>query len=80
MRSARIGCLFRMAAPAVNRPEQVAARADSMVDRVRALGTHVLLFRAAIFCGCSPLAGWRWSAARRKIPPAQHRESECAGL
>ena len=41
--------LFRDGCPGGESPEQVAARADSMVDRVRALGTHVLLFSSGHF-------------------------------
>jgi len=41
--------LFRDGCPGGESPEQVAARADTMVDRVRALGTHVLLFSSGHF-------------------------------
>jgi broad specificity phosphatase PhoE len=41
--------LFRDGCPGGESPEQVAARADSMVDRVRTLGTHVLLFSSGHF-------------------------------
>jgi broad specificity phosphatase PhoE len=41
--------LFRDGCPGGESPEQVAARADSMVDRVRMLGTHVLLFSSGHF-------------------------------
>jgi broad specificity phosphatase PhoE len=41
--------LFRDGCPGGESPEQVAARADSMVDRVRALGMHVLLFSSGHF-------------------------------
>jgi broad specificity phosphatase PhoE len=41
--------LFRDGCPGGESPEQAAARADSMVDRVRTLGTHVLLFSSGHF-------------------------------
>jgi len=41
--------LFRDGCPGGESPEQVAARADTMVDRARALGTHVLLFSSGHF-------------------------------
>jgi broad specificity phosphatase PhoE len=41
--------LFRDGCPGGESPEQVAARADSIVDRVRALGTNVLLFSSGHF-------------------------------
>ena len=41
--------LFRDGCPGGESPEQVAARADSIVSRVRALGTNVLLFSSGHF-------------------------------
>ena len=41
--------LFRDGCPGGESPEQVAARADSMVERVRTLGKHVLLFSSGHF-------------------------------
>jgi probable phosphoglycerate mutase len=41
--------LFRDGCPGGESPEQVAARADSIVGRVRALGTNVLLFSSGHF-------------------------------
>lgn len=41
--------LFRDGCPGGESPEQVAARADSIVGRVRALGTDVLLFSSGHF-------------------------------
>jgi broad specificity phosphatase PhoE len=41
--------LFRNGCPGGESPEQVAARADSMVDRVRTLGTQVLIFSSGHF-------------------------------
>jgi probable phosphoglycerate mutase len=41
--------LFHDGCPGGESPEQVAARADSMLARVRTLGTHVLLFSSGHF-------------------------------
>jgi broad specificity phosphatase PhoE len=41
--------LFRDGCPGGESPEQVAARADAIVDRVRSLGTDVLLFSSGHF-------------------------------
>src|SRR6202043_2315334 len=53
--------LFRDGCPGGESPEQVAARADSMVDRVRTLRTHVLLFSSGHFLR---VFAARWLALR----------------
>jgi broad specificity phosphatase PhoE len=55
--------LFRDGCPGGESPDQVAARADDVLSRVRGARADVLVFPAATSCGCSPPAGsalhWR---------------------
>ena len=51
--------LFRDGCPGGESPDQVAARADGVLSRVRGpVGDVSCSFPAAISCGCSPPAGW----------------------
>jgi hypothetical protein len=72
--------LFRDGCPGGESPDLVAARADCVLSRVRALRTDVLPFFQRPFPARArgPLdrawtRGW-------KLPPAEHCKSECAGL
>ena len=71
--------LFRDGCPGGESPDQIGARADRVVSRVRAVEGDVLFFRAGISCGCLPPAG-SGSTGRRAVLPAEHREPQRAGL
>ena len=49
--------LFRDGCPGGESPEQVGARADRLVNRVRTIQGMYCYFRAGISCGCSLRAG-----------------------
>jgi broad specificity phosphatase PhoE len=49
--------LFHDGCPGGESPNQVGARADRVVNRVRAVNGDVLIFRAGIFCECLSPAG-----------------------
>ena len=72
--------LFRDGCPGGESPEQVAARADSVVARVRALGADVLLFSSGHFLRVLAARWLGLGADGRKILPPEHGEHKCAGL
>ena len=49
--------LFRDGCPNGESPQQIGARADRVVSRIRAIKGDVLIFSSDISCECSPLAG-----------------------
>jgi len=49
--------LFRDGCPGGESPDQVAARADGVVSRVRAIKGNVLIFSSGPFCECLLLSG-----------------------
>lgn len=49
--------LFRDGCPGGESPDQIGARADRIVGRMRAIKGDCWFFRTGIFCGCLPPAG-----------------------
>ena len=71
--------LFRDGCPGGESPDQVGARADCVLSRVRPSERMSCFFRRPFPAGARrPLAGARTGG--RKIPPAEHREPECVRL
>ena len=55
--------LFRDGCPGGEKPQQVADRADHVVEKVRAIRGDVLLFSSGHSSASSPPAGWRLEPA-----------------
>jgi probable phosphoglycerate mutase len=72
--------LFRDGCPGGETPNQVAARADRVIGRVRAIPGDVLIFSSGHFLRVLA-ARWLGLEARgRKVLHAEHREPQCAEL
>jgi broad specificity phosphatase PhoE len=72
--------LFRDGCPGGESPDQIGARADRVVERVRAVNGDVLLFSSGHFLR---VLAARWARSRRggrPVLPADHCEPQRAGL
>ena len=59
--------LFRDGCPGGESPDQMGARADRVVKRVRAVNGDVLLFSSGHFFACLPPVGSGWKRGRAGI-------------
>jgi broad specificity phosphatase PhoE len=59
--------LFRDGCPGGESPNDVGARADRVVTRLRMVEGNVLIFQVGIFCACSPRVG---SGSRSRLDDA----------
>ena len=72
--------LFRDGCRGGESPDQVGARADCVLSRVRAVRADVLLFSSGHFLRVLAARWLGLEPGSRKIPPAEHREPECVRL